>query len=135
MISGLDHVAAPMQAVDAMLAFYRRLGGTIKQEYFGLLYSIHFGNTKLSFHTPELWRDENMTLRGRTALPGSGDFCFVWEGGQDELSALLKDLGADVEDGPVERTGGRGRGALGMSVYTRDPDHNLVEFICYGTAN
>ena len=72
-----------------------------------------------------------MTLRGRKAVPGSGDFCFVWEGSQEELTALLSELGAEVEEGPVERTGGREQGALGMSVYTRDPDQNLLEFIVY----
>ncbi len=131
MISGLDHAAAPIEAVDEMLAFYRALGCTIEEEYFGLLYSVYFGNNKLNFHVPQLWQDENMTLRGQTALPGSGDFCFVWDGTVEDLKQLLAGLGAEIEEGPVERTGGRQQGALGMSVYTRDPDRNLLEFIVY----
>ncbi len=131
MITGLDHAAVPIEAVDEMLAFYSGLGCTVKEEYFGLLYSVYFGNNKLNFHVPQLWQDENMTLRGQKALPGSGDFCFVWEGSAEALNTMLSDLGAQIEEGPVERTGGREQGALGMSVYTRDPDQNLLEFIIY----
>lgn len=131
MISGLDHAAAPIEKVDEMLAFYRGLGFTIKEEYSGLLYSVYVGNNKLNFHVPELWQDSNMTLRGRQAVPGSGDFCFVWDGAQEDLLSLLASLGAGIEEGPVERTGGRSQGALGTSVYTRDPDQNLLEFIIY----
>lgn len=37
-----------------------------------------------------------------------------------------------VLEGPVSRRGGRDLGETrGESVYTRDPDGNLVEFICY----
>ena len=37
-----------------------------------------------------------------------------------------------VTPGPVPREGGRGGGkAAGTSVYTRDPDGNLLEFIVY----
>ena len=92
---------------------------------------MYFGDNKLNFHVPQLWQDENMALRGRKALPGSGDFCFVWDGSERDLNQLLTGLGAEIEEGPVERTGGRQQGALGMSVYTRDPDQNLLEFIVY----
>ncbi len=131
MISGLDHAAAPASAVDDMKMFYASLGCTIQEEYGGLLISVYFGQNKLNFHAPELWQDSNMTLRGRDAVPGCGDFCFVWDGDQATLLSLLNDLDADIEDGPVERTGGRDGGATGTSVYTRDPDGNLLEFIIY----
>jgi catechol 2,3-dioxygenase-like lactoylglutathione lyase family enzyme len=36
--------------------------------------------------------------------------------------------GADLEEGPVERFGARG---AGTSVYFRDPDGSLLEFISY----
>ena len=48
------------------------------------------------------------------------------------LDELLGSAGAAVEEGPVERQGGRGGGrTMGTSVYTRDPDGNLLEFISY----
>ena len=68
----------------------------------------------------------------RSAQPGCGDFCFVWSGSLDELRRMLRDAGAPVEEGPVERVGGRDAGrAKGTSLYTRDPDRNLLEFIVY----
>jgi hypothetical protein len=33
------------------------------------------------------------------------------------------------DNGPVELTGGRGQG---VSIYTRDPERNFLEFIIYG---
>jgi len=41
----------------------------------------------------------------------------------------LQQHGVAVELGPVERTGARGQG---QSVYFRDPDGSLLEFITYG---
>ena len=67
-----------------------------------------------------------------TALPGSGDFCFVWSGTLEELRSVLSKVGSEIEAGPVELVGGRNFGrARGTSVYTRDPDQNLLEFILY----
>ncbi len=44
----------------------------------------------------------------------------------------MREVGAEVEEGPVDRTGGRNGGtATGTSFYIRDPDENLLEFIIY----
>ena len=75
-----------------------------------------------------MWQKPDFTLRGPSSLPGCGDLCFVWEGGSDALSRLLADAGAPIVAGPVELHGARGRGT---SVYVRDPDENLLEFIVY----
>ena len=56
----------------------------------------------------------------------------MWEGGIDALLELLAAQGVDAIEGPVPRIGGRGAGTgQGISVYTRDPDDNLLEFISY----
>ena len=69
------------------------------------------------------------TLRGPTAEPGCGDFCFVWDASTVELAEMLARLDVPVVEGPVDRVGGRGR--TGRSTYIRDPDGNLLEFIVY----
>jgi catechol 2,3-dioxygenase-like lactoylglutathione lyase family enzyme len=136
-ISGFDHVAIPTAKPEAMLLFYRALGFSAPspEEWRARdvpFFSIQFGENKINVHAPRLWQDGAFTLRGPTAEPGCGDFCFVWSGTLAELKAALQRAGASIEDGPVERVGGRNAGrAKGTSIYTRDPDHNLLEFIVY----
>lgn len=129
-IRSFDHVAIPIENIAAMLSFYRALGFAVKGE--GSRYSVHFGDNKINFHAPEIWQSGRFTLRGPTAVPGCGDFCFVWEGTQQSLRSMLAQAGAEVIEGPIERMGGRGGGrARGTSFYLRDPDSNLLEFIVY----
>jgi catechol 2,3-dioxygenase-like lactoylglutathione lyase family enzyme len=132
MIIGIDHVAIPAAATEAMLTFYQGLGFKISKDYDGRVYSLHCGNNKINLHTPELWQSDEFRLRGHAALPGCGDLCFVWEGSEKSLLSTLAQLNAMVEVGPVKRKGGRNGGAdVGTSIYSRDPDHNLLEFIIY----
>lgn len=132
MLLGFDHVAVPMLAVEEMLAFYRGLGCKVSDDYGKRVYAVHFGDNKINLHTPEIWQSGKFTLRGHSAQPGCGDFCFVWGGSEEALHHLLKTLDAAIEEGPVERKGGRANGDdIGTSVYTRDPDANLLEFIVY----
>ena len=131
MIKAFDHVAVPMESVDAMLSFYRTLGCNIVEEYQGFIHAVYFGDNKINFHAPVAWQSEGFSLRGNSALPGCGDFCFVWQGSQQSLCSVLNEAGVAIEEGPVERVGGRGGGTNGTSVYVRDPDRNLLEFIIY----
>lgn len=129
-IRSFDHVAIPIQNIDAMLSFYRALGFGVNDQ--APRYSVHFGDQKINFHSPEVWQGERFTLRGPTAVPGCGDFCFVWEGTLESLRAMLAQAGAKIIAGPLERMGGRSEGrAQGTSLYLRDPDSNLLEFIVY----
>lgn len=127
----------PTADPEGLIAFYRRLG-------FGLegveawrhgkarAFAITFGNNKINVHPPAVWQDPAFTLRGPAAVPGCGDFCFVWNGTVEALAATLAEAGAAVIEGPVTRVGGRAAGtARGTSLYTRDPDGNLLEFIVY----
>ncbi len=120
-----------------MVAFYAALGFEAPDpEAWGErdppFCSVAFGDSKINLHAPELWGDARFTLRGPSAEPGCGDLCFVWDGSLEALLEMLERAGARIEEGPVERTGGRdlGRGK-GTSVYTRDPDRILLEFIVY----
>jgi catechol 2,3-dioxygenase-like lactoylglutathione lyase family enzyme len=136
-VTSFDHVSIPTGKPDEMLQFYRALGfsAPTPEEWRAQNakhFSIQFGENKINVHAPALWQTDAFTLRGPTAQPGCGDFCFVWSGTLSDLQAMLKRVGASVEEGPVERIGGRNAGrAKGTSVYTRDPDRNLLEFIVY----
>ncbi len=133
-IAGFDHVAIPMERVDEMLAFYRQLGFRVDESN-APRYAVHFGANKINLHAPAVWRDQAFTLRGPTALPGCGDFCFVWSGDQDALKNMLSAADVQILEGPVPRLGARGDGRLrGSSIYVRDPDSNLLEFMIYPAA-
>ena len=126
-IRGFDHVSLPMQDTEAMVAFYRGLGCDIAEQR--SIVSVYVGEQMINFHRPELWPRPEFTLRAPEARPPCGDLCFVWDGSADALHALLHDVGAVIEEGPVPRQGGRR--AEATSVYTRDPDGNLLEFMIY----
>ena len=136
-IARFDHVAIPTSDIVAMAAFYAALGFEAPDvaEWQGdppPFCSLRFGDNMINLHGPEMWRDGNLTLRGPTASPGCGDLCFVWEGGIQSLLVMLEQAGVEIEEGPVERIGGRSAGTTpGTSVYIRDPDKNLLEFIVY----
>ncbi len=137
-VTGFDHVAVPTAHPIEMLRFYRALGfeAPSPEEWRAtaqLFFSIQFGDNKINVHAPAVWQNAAFTLRGPTAQPGCGDFCFVWAGSLPALLDALTSAGAVIEEGPVERVGGRAGGRTkGTSVYTRDPDRNLLEFIVYG---
>ena len=126
-VRGFDHVALPMENVDRMLAFYRSIGFDVIEG--AQACSVHFGTQMINFHRPSLWQNATFTLRAPAAKPPCGDLCFVWDGTPAQLKAMLDKAGAKIETGPVNRQGGRR--ATGSSVYTRDPDNNLLEFIIY----
>ena len=127
-VTGFDHLALPMQNTEAMLAFYRSLGFDIREGANAI--SVYVGNQMINFHRPTLWQSASFTLRAPAAKPPCGDLCFVWDGTAASLKAMLERVGATIEVGPADRAGGRQK--TGSSVYIRDPDGNLLEFIIYG---
>ena len=140
-VVAFDHVAIPTAKPEEMLQFYRALGFSVPtlEEWRAskqLFFSIQFGENKINVHAPAIWQNPAFRLRGPAAKPGCGDFCFVWSGTVADIEAKLEAIGAPIEEGPVERVGGRDHGrAIGTSVYTRDPDDNLLEFIVYDFAS
>ena len=127
-IRGFDHVSLPMQHTEAMVAFYCSLGLLVVEHPH--VVSVYVGDQMINLHRPETWQKRGFTLRAPAAMPPCGDVCFVWEGSPESLHTLLRDAGAEIIEGPVAREGGRRADA--SSVYVRDPDGNLVEFMIYG---
>jgi catechol 2,3-dioxygenase-like lactoylglutathione lyase family enzyme len=133
-VAGFDHVALPTDHPEELIAFYKALGFTSPDEDAWRegrtpIFSLACGDNKINVHPPGFVAN----LRGPTAVPGCGDLCLVWSGGLDDLVTTLRSCEIPVIHGPVDRVGGRAAGTgSGVSVYVRDPDENLVEFICYG---
>ena len=125
-VRGFDHVALPMRDAAAMAGFYRALGLEVAEN--DHLVQVYVGDQMINFHRPSVW-ERGFDLRAHAAVPPCGDLCFVWEGPPSSLESRLAAAGAAVIEGPVDRQGGRQ--ATGSSVYVRDPDGNLLEFITY----
>jgi catechol 2,3-dioxygenase-like lactoylglutathione lyase family enzyme len=116
-----------MQNTDAMLAFYRGLGFPITEGVNAC--SVYIGDQMINFHRPAWWQNATFTLRAPAAKPPCGDLCFVWDGTAAALKTWLDRAGAKIIEGPVGRQGGRKK--VASSVYVRDPDGNLLEFMIY----
>jgi catechol 2,3-dioxygenase-like lactoylglutathione lyase family enzyme len=132
-IAGIDHAAVPIENVEEMLSFYKSLGFSVRS--FGdddlPVHAVMHGAVRLNFHEPTTWRNADFP-RGPYALPGCGDFCFVWDGVIEDAIEFVSARGIQIEFGPVERTGARAQSQdLGDSIYFRDPDQNLLELIAY----
>jgi catechol 2,3-dioxygenase-like lactoylglutathione lyase family enzyme len=60
--------------------------------------------------------------------PGGSDLCFEWQGPIEDAIAHLGKYKVKIEQGPMQRFGAKGPGT---SVYFRDPDGSLLEYISY----
>ena len=129
----IDHVAMPTVNAERLIGFYKSLGFEINDEAewragTANIFSIQIGDSKINVH-PERYM---ANLRGPTAVPGCMDMCFVWEGTVEECQRMLAEAGVEVVQGPVSRKGGRQQGAApSLSLYARDPDGNLLEWMTY----
>jgi catechol 2,3-dioxygenase-like lactoylglutathione lyase family enzyme len=123
-IARFDHCVIHVSDWERSNAFYRDVLGA-EVVGVGSGYSYRFGDVQLNCHGPGV--DAEPVARVPVA-PGNSDLCFVWSGPIEGAVEHLRKHGVEVELGPVERFGA---GGVGTSVYFRDPDGSLLEFISY----
>ena len=120
----LDHCVIHVSDWEISNTFYRDvLGAELVPRESG--WSYRFGDEQLNLHGPGV---SPVPVAKLPVQPGNSDLCFEWPGPIDEAREHLERNGVEVEMGPVERSGARG---TGTSVYFRDPDGSLLEFISY----
>ena len=120
----LDHVVVAVSDWERSNAFYRDVLGADVVER-GRGYAYRFGAQQLNVHGPGV---EPHPVATDPVRPGNSDLCFAWDGPITGAIEHLRSRGVEIEEGPVERPGVRGRGT---SVYFRDPDGSLLELISY----
>jgi catechol 2,3-dioxygenase-like lactoylglutathione lyase family enzyme len=123
----LDHCVIHVSDWERSNAFYRDvLGAELVPRGAGWAY--RFGDEQLNLHGPGV---EASPVARLPVQPGNSDLCFEWPGMIGEAREHLERNGVEIELGPVERFGARG---TGTSLYFRDPDGSLLEFVSYPEA-
>jgi catechol 2,3-dioxygenase-like lactoylglutathione lyase family enzyme len=123
-IDRLDHLVLTVADIDRTVAFYRDVLGMEPVTFGGGRTALNFGHSKINLH--EVGREFEPKAGRPTA--GSADICLIAVDPLDDVCRELAARGVSIEEGPVERTGARGRL---RSVYLRDPDGNLIEISNY----
>jgi catechol 2,3-dioxygenase-like lactoylglutathione lyase family enzyme len=124
----LDHVVIAVSDWERSNAFYRDVCGADLVELTEpppRRWRYRFGDIMFNVHGPGMAPDPVARIPAR---PGMADLCLVWPGTAEQAVQHLAEHGVAVEQGPVPRNGA---GGPGFSVYFRDPDGSLLEFISY----
>jgi len=122
----LDHSVVAVSDWEASNRFYRDVVGAELVDHGTGRVAYRLGDTQLNVHGPGV--DVSGNVARLPVQPGNSDLCFVWAGPIEEAVEHLQRHGVEVETGPVGRFGAGGQGT---SVYFRDPDGSLLEFISY----
>lgn len=130
MIDRIDHIVMNCHSVEATAAWYERALGFTREVYTSpsapgvARMALKFGRAKFNLRQT----GDAGWVTAKADAPGSLDLCFVVEGSLRPMIERWKAAGIPLTVGPGPRTG-----ALGpmTSIYTDDPDGNLVEVSTY----
>jgi catechol 2,3-dioxygenase-like lactoylglutathione lyase family enzyme len=124
MISCIDHLVLTVGSLERSCSFYERVLRFQRKDTPGKPTALSFGTCKLNIHEV----GHTFEPKARVPTAGSGDFCLITTESIESVLDHLRSENVPVEEGPVKRDGAQGEM---MSVYFRDPDHNLVEISRY----
>ncbi len=123
-VHSLDHLVLTVAEIPITLRFYEDVLGMAGERFQTASgetrWALKFGAQKINLHQA----GAEFEPKALKPTPGSGDLCFLSETPLSDWQTHLLGLDVKIEDGPVLRTGASGPI---MSIYLRDPDHNLVE--------
>ena len=128
-IRTIDHIVVMTKDMERAIAFYCDvLGGTPRflQQFrdgkFPVL-PVELGGAIVNLQ----YLDQPAYIVATRLESGTVDVCFRWDGSIAEAEAYLTAAGVEIIEGPVPRPAADG--VWGLSVYFRDPDGNLLEFL------
>ena len=127
-IIAIDHVAVTVASLGQAIPFYKKvLGAEQVREYEidgrVMVVQLHIGGAMLNIHQA----GHSHPMVAARPTPGSVDLCFRWNEPIETAVAHLEKVGVPIIDGPDVRYASDGQ--AGMSVYFRDLDGNLLEFL------
>jgi catechol 2,3-dioxygenase-like lactoylglutathione lyase family enzyme len=142
-VKSIDHIVINVSDMERAIAFYKRIGFALINEDGwrkgqGQV-AIKISDTqKINIHKehelgpqlkPQATGPEDRFSLALVPVVGGADFCVVWDGTVEEAQQHLRKNGVESISVPRRVSGGQGPGT---SVYFRDPDGNLWEFVTYG---
>lgn len=119
-LESLDHLVLTVADLAATIAFYTRGLGCTEVDYGAGRKALRFGDQKINLHP----QGGEFKPNAAHAVPGSADLCFLSSTPVADWMAHLAREGIAVELPPSRRVGATG---TLLSIYLRDPDHNLIE--------
>ena len=123
-VDHLDHLVLTVRDIDRTVKFYQSVLGMKKEVFDQDHVALKFGNQKINLHL----QGKEFEPKAGNVCPGSADLCFIIKTPIADAKEHLENLGVQVIEGPVKRTGAMGSM---ISLYFRDPDKNLIEISNY----
>jgi catechol 2,3-dioxygenase-like lactoylglutathione lyase family enzyme len=127
-VTSLDHLVLTVSDIAATMTFYCDVLGMEPQLFEAAdgttRNAVTFGLQKINLHKA----DAPFAPHADKTMPETADLCLLADSPLDEWITHLNTHNVEVIEGPVARSGPRGKIT---SIYLRDPDLNLIEVSIY----